>query len=84
MWTIDERVYIDRDMWEKIVLNLISNAFKFTLEGTITVSIRLSEGGVDLLVRDTGLGMPPAELPRVFERFTVLTASEGAPGGQRH
>jgi hypothetical protein len=75
--TIDEPVYVDRDMWEKIVLNLISNAFKFTLEGTITVSLRPSEGGVDLLVRDTGLGMPAAELPRVFERFHRVEGQRG-------
>jgi GAF domain-containing protein len=75
--TIDEPAYIDRDMWEKIVLNLISNAFKFTLEGTITVSLRPSESGVDLLVRDTGLGVPAAELPRVFERFHRVEGQRG-------
>ena len=62
-------VWVDREMWEKIVLNLLSNAFKFTLAGEVTVSLRGSDGGVELLVSDTGSGIPPAELPRVFERF---------------
>jgi PAS domain S-box-containing protein len=55
-------------MWEKIVLNLLSNAFKFTFAGRIAVSVRMGEAFV-LEVRDTGAGIPAAELPRIFERF---------------
>ncbi len=63
--------YVDREMWEKIVLNLLSNAFKFTFEGEIAVSVFPNPDGrsVDLTVRDTGAGIPASELPRVFERF---------------
>jgi len=62
-------VYIDRNMWEKIVLNLISNAFKFTFEGSISVALAESTDHVELRVRDTGVGIPPHELPRLFDRF---------------
>ncbi len=64
-----EPVYVDRQMWENIVLNLLSNAFKFTFDGGITVSLRHHDGGARLEVRDTGVGIPPGELPRLFQRF---------------
>jgi PAS domain S-box-containing protein len=66
---LDQPVYVDREMWEKIVLNLISNAFKFTFEGEIEVSLRQVDEMVELLVRDTGVGIPQHELPHMFERF---------------
>ncbi len=62
-------VYVDRDMWEKIVLNLLSNALKFTPAGSIRVSLAARDGRVELTVADTGAGIPEAELPRIFERF---------------
>ena len=67
--SIDEPVYVDRDMWEKIVLNLLSNAFKFTFEGSVRIELRQRDRLVELTVRDTGVGIPEEELPRVFERF---------------
>jgi signal transduction histidine kinase/FixJ family two-component response regulator len=66
---LHEPVYVDRDMWEKIVLNLLSNAFKFTFEGQITVSLREHGSFVELIVSDTGTGIPEAELSHLFERF---------------
>ena len=68
---LPQPVYVDRDMWEKIVLNLMSNAFKFTFEGEIGVATRLAEDGTaaEVIVRDTGVGIPSRELPRLFERF---------------
>ena len=62
-------VYVDRDMWEKVVLNLLSNAFKFTFEGEIRVELRWREDHVELRVADTGVGIPAADLGRIFERF---------------
>lgn len=64
-------VYVDHGMWEKIVLNLLSNAFKFTFQGGIAVRLGPSADGTQavLSVADTGVGIPQAELPRLFERF---------------
>ena len=65
-----EPVFVDRGMWEKIVLNLMSNAFKFTFEGSITVSLAKAGSNVELRVRDTGVGIPEAGIvPRLFDRF---------------
>jgi len=66
---LDEPVYVDREMWEKIVLNLLSNAFKYTFEGQIAVSLRRVGDQAELSVRDTGTGIPADEMPRLFERF---------------
>jgi PAS domain S-box-containing protein len=66
---LPEPVYVDRDMWEKIVLNLLSNAFKFTFAGEIAVSLGWRGDRVELAIRDTGVGIPEAELPKMFERF---------------
>jgi PAS domain S-box-containing protein len=66
---LDQPVFVDRDMWEKIVLNLISNAFKFTFDGEIAISLVRAGNAVELRVRDTGVGIPANELPRLFDRF---------------
>lgn len=77
--SLPEPAYVDRDMWEKVVLNLISNAFKFTFEGEICVELGQTEDGAAarLSVRDTGTGIPAEEMPRLFERFH---RAEGARG----
>ncbi len=64
-----EPAYIDRNMWEKIVLNLLSNAFKFTFEGEIAVSLRQVGDQAELRVKDTGVGIADEELPMLFDRF---------------
>ncbi|HET7815656.1 MAG TPA: ATP-binding protein, partial [Candidatus Baltobacteraceae bacterium] len=66
---LNEPVFVDRSMWERIFLNLISNAIKFTFEGTVTVSLTKDGGCAQLVVRDTGVGVPADEIPRLFERF---------------
>jgi PAS domain S-box-containing protein len=75
--SLPEPVYIDREMWEKIVFNLLSNAFKFTFEGSITVSVRRAADAVELTVSDTGTGIPADELPHVFERFHQVKEARG-------
>lgn len=66
---IPEKVFVDREMWEKIVLNLLSNAFKFTMEGSIRVGMKEENGQVAFSVTDTGTGIPEKELPKIFDRF---------------
>jgi len=70
-------VHVDREMWEKIVLNLLSNAFKFTFEGVIGVSLREVDGEAELRVRDTGTGISEEEMPRIFERFHRIENARG-------
>jgi signal transduction histidine kinase/ActR/RegA family two-component response regulator len=66
---LPQPVYVDRTMWEKIILNLLSNAFKFTFEGAVTVTLHALDDRVVLMVTDTGVGIAKDQLPRVFERF---------------
>lgn len=66
---LPEAVYVDREMWEKMVLNLLSNAFKHTFDGSIRVTLRHDAGAVTLTVADSGVGIPESELPRITERF---------------
>ena len=72
-----EPVYVDAAQWEKVVMNLISNAFKFTFEGEVSVSLSARDDHVELAVRDTGTGIPNEELPRVFERFHRVEGARG-------
>ncbi|HKG22190.1 MAG TPA: response regulator, partial [Blastocatellia bacterium] len=74
---LPEPVYVDRAMWEKIVLNLLSNAFKFTFEGEIGVRLRAVGEMVELEVRDTGIGIPPGEISHLFERFHRVEGARG-------
>ncbi len=74
---LPEAVWVDREMWEKVVLNLLSNALKFTLKGDIAVALRARGEWAELTVRDTGTGIPREELPRIFERFHQVKGVKG-------
>ncbi|WP_169064117.1 chemotaxis protein CheB [Geodermatophilus dictyosporus] len=66
---LPEPVWVDVEMWEKVVSNLVSNALKFTFDGRIEVALRRLPKHAELVVRDTGVGIPAEELPHVFKRF---------------
>ena len=72
-----EPVFVDRSLWEKIVLNLLSNAFKFTFEGGIAVTLQQTNKAAELVVRDSGTGIPALEMPRLFERFHRIENARG-------
>lgn len=74
---LPESVFVDRQLYEKIVLNLLSNAFKFTFDGEIAVSLRWVGNAVVLQVRDTGSGIPSDEMPKLFERFHRIENAHG-------
>ena len=73
---IADPVYVDRDMWEKVVLNLLSNAYKFTFAGEIALTLKLVDGAVELQVRDTGVGIPEEHQGQVFERFHRIESTQ--------
>ena len=74
---LPQSVYVDQQMWEKIVLNLLSNAFKFTFQGEIKVALRDCQNHVELEISDTGTGIPESEIPRLFERFHRIQGAKG-------
>ena len=73
---IADPVYVDRDMWEKIVLNLLSNAYKFTFAGEVALTLKPVDGAVELQVRDTGVGIPEEHREQVFERFHRIESTQ--------
>lgn len=77
---LKEDVFIDLDLWEQIIFNTLSNAFKNTWKGAVTVSLReQAEDGIDgfrLDVADTGVGIAAHQLKSIFERFYRADNSE--------
>jgi PAS domain S-box-containing protein len=74
---LSEAAFVDRDLWEKIVLNLLSNAFKFTLQGGIAVRLRERDRHAELSVRDSGIGIAEADLGKLFNRFQRIAHRGG-------
>ena len=66
---LPQPVYVDRALWERIILNLLSNALKFTFEGGVRIAVRPAGDRALVTVTDTGIGVPEPEMPRLFERF---------------
>ncbi|WP_164708064.1 ATP-binding protein [Paraburkholderia phosphatilytica] len=67
--TLGEPVYVDHAMWERVILNLVSNAFKFTFDGEVRIRLTRGDGCAVFEVADTGVGVPAQELPKLFDRF---------------
>jgi len=74
---INAEVYVDMDMWERVILNLVSNAFKYSKKGSITLEIKQAGTDVQVSVADTGIGIPEQELEKVFDRFHRVENMEG-------
>jgi len=72
-----EPIYVDPSMWEKLVLNLLSNAFKYTMAGRVAVRLSQADGWAQLSVEDTGTGIPEDEIPHLFERFHRVEGARG-------
>jgi PAS domain S-box-containing protein len=70
-------MYVDKQMWEKIILNLLSNALKFTHSGKISIELKETNGAAEVRVEDTGVGIPAAEIPHLFERFHRIEGTQG-------
>ncbi|MBW3569388.1 response regulator [Candidatus Parcubacteria bacterium] len=66
---LKKKVYVDSGHFEKIIFNLLSNALKYTLKGSVEVSARQNGKYAEIIVTDTGTGIPKDELTRLFERF---------------
>ncbi|HSB94818.1 MAG TPA: ATP-binding protein, partial [Spongiibacteraceae bacterium] len=75
---LSQQAFVDTDLWEKIVFNLLSNAFKYTFAGAITIALRAApQNAFTLQVSDTGIGIPAADLPNIFERFHRVENARG-------
>jgi two-component system phosphate regulon sensor histidine kinase PhoR len=66
---------------EQILVNLLDNAIKYTDHGEIAISAGVKENRVRIQVRDTGIGIPKENIPRVFERFYVVDKSRSRKSG---
>eukprot|EP01117_Protostelium_nocturnum_P012009 TRINITY_DN4398_c0_g1_i2.p1 TRINITY_DN4398_c0_g1~~TRINITY_DN4398_c0_g1_i2.p1 ORF type:complete len:1083 (+),score=369.30 TRINITY_DN4398_c0_g1_i2:19-3267(+) len=73
----NKEVWIDRTMWETIVVNLLSNALKYTLKGKVSVDLIPAEAGIELHVQDTGGGIAEEEKDKIFERFYRIENAVG-------
>ena len=74
-------VYADSEWIYRVLLNLVSNAIKYTDEGGVSVGFELKENSVSIFVKDTGLGIPQDHLSRIFERFFRVDKSRSKERG---
>ncbi|MBS1662285.1 MAG: response regulator [Bacteroidetes bacterium] len=74
---ITAEVYVDVDLWEQIILNLVSNAFKYSRQGRIGVHVEQDGEQVLISVSDTGVGIPAEQIGKIFERFHRVEGTQG-------
>lgn len=76
------KIRFDRDKITQVVTNLVSNAIKFTESGDISIIVKPANNSVQVSIRDSGLGIKPEDLPRLFQKFVQLESlSERKTGG---
>ncbi|HVH64593.1 MAG TPA: ATP-binding protein [Candidatus Acidoferrum sp.] len=71
----------DRAKTDQALQNIVDNALKFTSQGEVVIGASSDHGRVEISVRDTGSGIPPKDLPRIFERFYKVDRSRGGKPG---
>ncbi len=73
-----EALYTDSDRLRRMVMNPLSNAVKFTEAGHILLALKPADGGVEIVVADTGVGIPPEDLPHIFDEFRQVDGANGS------
>lgn len=74
-------LHTDRGKLKLIVRNLLDNALKFTEEGRIDIAAREIDNAIEILVRDTGRGIPPESLPNIFDMFRQVDSADSRTHG---
>jgi len=72
----DVEVYSDDQLLSQVLQNLLSNALKFTPQGTVEIGARYNEGSVECWVKDSGVGIASDQLDKVFDRFETTSEPE--------
>lgn len=68
--------YVDPDQLREVLNNLIDNAVKYTKQGSVTVDVRGDNDNITVSVADTGIGIPPEDLPHLFQKFYRVDNSD--------
>ena len=74
-------IYADRIRLRQVMINIVNNAIKFTEQGGIHISARREGALVRVIVKDTGIGIPPGHLEKIFEEFSQIDASTTRKAG---